>query len=56
MKEIKSFEDLRYIVRYHCNVYDIQNHEIDFVLFLSMKFIDILNIFNKGWTYQQENF
>ncbi|MFA5154251.1 MAG: hypothetical protein WC554_17000 [Clostridia bacterium] len=34
-------------------MYEKLRHNINFVLFLNMKFIDILNIFNQGWTYEK---
>jgi len=51
MRKIKSLADVQRILDYKCDVRDTQGHNIPFVRFVSMKLVDIVNIFTEEWTY-----
>jgi hypothetical protein len=44
--QIKSFQDIIYIINNKCDVMDINNHVIPFVRFVNFSLIDIVEIIN----------
>jgi hypothetical protein len=45
-KQIKSFNDIIYIINNKCDVIDINNHVIPFVRFVNFSLVDIIEIIN----------
>ncbi len=44
--QIKSFQDITYIINNKCDVMDINNHVVPFVRFVNFSLVDIVEIIN----------
>lgn len=54
MKKIKTLNDVAFILENKCDVKDTRGYTVPFVMFVSMKLIDIINIFQEDWTYDNQ--
>ena len=55
MRKIKTFDDVRYIIEHKVDVYDFKNNKVDFVRFLGMRLVDLINdVFPNDWYYYTE--